>query len=288
MNDGDYPALYSAADLAAVKNQRNFLVALGGNLSCLAGAAGLSFVSYKSPLFCCFQAIVLLCSLGLTIFLADRQPQRLWYGTRALAESVKTVTWRFMMRAEPFEGDEGEARTHFLKALREIFEANKQVSARAVDMQGYQQITGAMLANRELSLSERKKVYDAERVGNQHEWYIRKAQANTRVSKRWFASIIIINIAAIISALVRIMFPLAEHWPTDFLVVTAGSIMAWLQTKRYQELAGSYTLTAHEIGLLRAAMPDGDDERVFSIAVADAENAFSREHTQWLARRNVD
>ena len=54
-----------------------------------------------------------------------------------------------------------------------------------------------------------------------------------------------------------------------------------------QELAASYALAAHEIGLIRqqSLLPSTDDE--FSLFVGDAENAFSREHTQWIARKDT-
>jgi hypothetical protein len=63
--------------------------------------------------------------------------------------------------------------------------------------------------------------------------------------------------------------------------------MGWVQTKRFQELAGSYALTAHEIMLLDAMLPSDQSDEKFSSFVGDAENAFSREHTQWRARRDV-
>jgi len=288
MKDTDYPALYMAADLAAQENQHSFLFALAGNLLSLGIAAALSVVNYDAQWFGILQAAVLLGSVALTIFLATREPQRLWYGTRALAESVKTITWRFMMRAEPFEGDDAEARQHFVAALREIFNSNQQVSAQAVKMQDGHQITDMMLSNRLLSLTERKALYIRERIDKQHQWYMEKARQNVRASKSWFYGLVAVNGAAILFAFGRTMFPGVDHWPTDFFVVASGSIMAWLQTKRFQELGGSYTLTAHEIGLLRADMPEVEDERTFSVFVADSENAFSREHTQWVARRDAE
>lgn len=287
MKSSDYPALYTAADLAAQENQQSFLFALAGNLLSLGIAAALSVMNYHARWFSVVQATVLLGSVALTIFLSTREPQRLWYGTRALAESVKTITWRFMMRAEPFERGDVEARQHFVAALRKIFHSNQQVSAQAVKMQDGNQITNMMLSNRLMSLSERKALYSRTRIGEQHQWYMEKARQNVRASKFWFYGLVTVNAAAILFAFGRAMFPGVDHWPTDFFVVASGCIMAWLQTKRFQELGASYTLTAHEIGLLRADMPEGEDERAFSAFVADAENAFSREHTQWVARRDA-
>ena len=60
-----------------------------------------------------------------------------------------------------------------------------------------------------------------------------------------------------------------------------------MQAKRYSELAASYALTAHEISLIREQALNPSTEEEFSKFVSDAENAFSREHTQWSARRDI-
>jgi len=67
----------------------------------------------------------------------------------------------------------------------------------------------------------------------------------------------------------------------------AASVLSWMQAKRFSELAASYALAAHEISLIRekSMLPNTPDE--FSQFVGDAENAFSREHTQWVARKDV-
>ena len=42
--------------------------------------------------------------LSLAIFTVSkkRDPMKLWYNGRAVAESVKTMTWKWMMQAEPY------------------------------------------------------------------------------------------------------------------------------------------------------------------------------------------
>jgi SMODS and SLOG-associating 2TM effector domain 1 len=65
-------------------------------------------------------------------------------------------------------------------------------------------------------------------------------------------------------------------WVSVFLAL-ASSAMAWLQTKRFQELAAAYTLTMHDITLLKATLSHIKSEIEFSTFVGDAENVFSRE-----------
>ena len=50
----------------------------------------------------------------------------------------------------------------------------------------------------------------------------------------------------------------------------------------------SYNLTAHEIGIIRANSDSVETEKDLSNFVNEAELAFSREHTQWVARRDAN
>ncbi len=72
-----------------------------------------------------------------------------------------------------------------------------------------------------------------------------------------------------------------SFWPTDVLVAIAASILSWMQAKRFSELASS------EISLINEQSLRSTTDNDFSIFVGDAENAFSREHTQWVARKDI-
>lgn len=75
-------------------------------------------------------------------------------------------------------------------------------------------------------------------------------------------------------------------WGFPFMLVMVTSIFGWIQVKRHGELAASYTLTAHEIGAIQALALGISTEAELSDFVNTAEFAFSREHTQWQARRD--
>lgn len=288
MTERDFPPLYEAADDASKRAQKNFLWALGGNLTLLVVAAAMSVANVQTSSFALLQMGPLVGTLMLTLYLAVMRPQRIWYGTRALAESVKTVSWRYVMRAEPFTRGEASDRDHFKDSLTAIFTTNTNISAHAVTMTSSSQITQEMTRVRNLPLQQRIDLYETERVADQQGWYSRKARLNQRSSTLWFSGLILMNLLALGFAAAKVAHPTVTYWPTDILVAAVASVMAWIQTKRFQELAASYTLTAHEIGLLRIALPNPPTTDKFSKYVGDAENAFSREHTQWQARRDVD
>ncbi len=106
METQDYPALYAAADGAAAKAQGHFYRWLAVNLISLTAAPGLSAFAEHGSLGVVLQLVALIIGFGCTIYLETFQPQRRWYRARALAESVKTLAWRYAMRAAPFEGED--------------------------------------------------------------------------------------------------------------------------------------------------------------------------------------
>jgi hypothetical protein len=295
MENSDYPGLYAAADAAAAGAQRRFFGWLALNLTSLTAAAGLSPYAEESWVAAFLQMITLVIGLGCTVYIEGLQPQRRWYRARALAESVKTLTWRYVMRAAPFEGEEENAHRRFSTSLRKIVEENRDASTRAVADAG-EQVTPVMEKIRAAPLEERIDLYRTARIEDQHGWYARKAKRSSETARLWFALLVIFNVLAIGLCVVRLSQPGREFWehavgkwPIDFFTIAAGSVLAWMQTKRFQELAASYTLTAYEIGILRTDLPRKDStEARFVHFVADAENAFSREHTQWRARRDME
>ncbi|NKC17160.1 MAG: SLATT domain-containing protein [Gammaproteobacteria bacterium] len=59
----------------------------------------------------------------------------------------------------------------------------------------------------------------------------------------------------------------------------------WLQAKKHNELNSSYSLAIHEIGIIKGKAEFVETEEQFSDFVMSSENAFSKEHTQWVARK---
>jgi hypothetical protein len=287
MTEGDFPALYRSADELSLRSQRQFLWVLGAQLILLVVAAALSVINLPHWCFAAAQAAVLLGSLGCSIFLFAKRPDRYWYAARAVAESIKTLTWRFVSRAEPFDSDDDLAmRLELGRKLKAVVDQNQEVARLLTQYLAGAQITPAMAAMRSAPLEHRKATYAQARVSDQLEWYARKAAANRSLSEKFFLALIAVNGIAVLLALLRIRFADAPYWPTDVFIATAGSLLTWMQAKRFSELAASYALAAHEISLINDQAMLPDTPHAFSSFVGDAENAFSREHTQWVARKD--
>ena len=226
----------------------------------------------------------------LLVFMAVKKPEKDWYACRALAESIKTSTWRFTMRAEPFVDapNLSVAKADFAGFLREILDANKHIdepiSRRPVVGD---QITPRMISIRALSLADRKEIYRKNRIDEQRAWYVKKAKSNRRSFTRWIVFCGFVQAGAIALAVTRIHYGQQwNFWPTEPLLITATAIIGWIQIKKFNELASAYSLTAHEIGIIQSRIDIAGSEEEFSEFVNEAERAFSREHTQWIARQN--
>ncbi len=284
MQEKDYPALYKSADALSLNAQRQFFGILKANLALLVVAAMLSLAPVSNWTVPFIQALVLLAALGSSVYLAARRPDRDWYAGRAVAESVKTTTWRYITRAEPFDGDDEAARQAFQIRLQSIVKHNEQTASALTQGLSEPQFSEEMQSIRSRQLDERRRIYATARIRDQLEWYSRKSAANSELATRFFIALIAVNGAAVIFAVLRMQFLSATYWPTDVLVAIAASLLGWIQARRYSELSVSYALTAHEISFILEDSERPLSESEFSEYVGDVESAFSREHTQWVAR----
>jgi len=284
----DYPGLYQAADAESIRTQQIYFRGLRWFLILLILGALINFFAGDSKIFALMSAGAFISSLFLSVFIAVRRDDRNWYSARAVAESVKTRSWRYMMRTEPYQNGSGEARNCFLADLKEILEENINVTKRLDNESAVRDlISGPMEEIRALAMQDRLTFYIKHRVEEQRDWYQRKAKANRRDEIRWFIFIVGLNSLAIICVLLRIAFTNWSSLPSGVFAVAAASLVCWLQAKRFSELTTSYVLTTHEITIIKAGVPTIYREEELSHFVSDTENAFSREHTQWAARRDT-
>lgn len=291
MQHEDYPALFLAADEASNNYQSSFLRLIRGEYVTLILAATLSMSFLHGVGFYLVYAGVFVIGLVILLTRALSKPEQIWYGCRAFAESVKTLTWRYMMHATPFEGGrpggEQQARSEFRNQLQAVFNSNREIAKKiASDWSTKEQISTAMDRVRALSRDDRMNYYLSHRVDEQRGWYARKARMNKHSAFVW----VCVSCAAYVLAggmtLSRIAWPDWPYWPIEPLIVIAASVVGWMQIKKFNELTAAYTVAAHEIGLIRPMAQDANNDEKFSEFVNDAEKAFSREHTLWIARQS--
>jgi len=286
LNFSEYPALYKSASDLSHNAQNAFYRAFLGHMGLLAAASAISVISSPHPEIAILQALVLIGALSCAIYLYFVRPDRHWYSGRAVAESIKTITWRYISKAEPFDhSDEIDGHNFGLK-LQAIVEQNKDVAGLLITHLDDLQISSQMANLRQASAAERLDYYKIHRIVDQQTWYAKKAAANKRKVNRYFIILLTIIGIAILFAISKVRYPTASFWPTDFFVTSAAGLMSWIQAKRFQELSASYALAAHEISLIRQQTGVPMNDKELSKFIGDAENAFSREHTQWVARKD--
>lgn len=286
MDDKHYPALYQVANGGAISAQRDLLNLTRWNSILLIAGAAVSLVSVAHAVVFIVAALLFGASLFTYIFGRVRNYHGKWYKARALAESVKTSTWKFMMRAEPYQDDQ-TAEAKFIGVLQELLEQNKDIGEQLSSDVSTEQITEYMLRRRATRFADRKDVYLKERIEEQKTWYAGKVKFNKNQSKKWFTLLCVAYGVAIVLVLLKIAYPNWEYVPTEVALVVASSIISWTQLKRFDELASAYSLTVQEIGIVHSRYRQVSSEQNMASFTSDAENVFSREHTQWAARRDT-
>jgi len=286
----DYPDLYDSANNASLTSQKEYTNIMKLYLWLTAISAFLTIYVKESKFAGIIATLFFLVILGLTIYQSVKRQDKIWYNGRAVAESVKTRTWRFIMRAEPYiDCDNIESvKQEFCNDLKEILKQNQSLGSyllqKNISTKG--NITDSMIEIRSYSLKDRLNYYISNRINEQRNWYLTKAKYNREQEKKWFYSIVAINFLIILLLLLEIGY----DWyflPTSGMIVLSSTILTWTQIKKFQELATSYSLTAHEIGLIKDESFKAISESTLSDFVKDSENAFSREHTQWIARKDT-
>ena len=284
----DYPALYDSANEASIDSQRYYMTCMKWYIALSIFAALLSVYIRESTLAGILAAIAFFAILFLTIFQGIKRFDRTWYNGRAVAESVKTRTWRFIMRAEPYFDVESinSVKQEFCEDLKEILEQNRDLgSFLSHESVTNDTISKSMLEIRERSVKDRLNYYTSNRINEQRTWYHIKASLNKRLANNWFIALVVTNSIVILLLLIEVGYEI-YNLPTPALIVVGTSVVSWMQIKKFQDLATSYGLTAHEIGIIKEQSFKVQGEEELSDFVKDAENAFSREHTQWVARKD--
>ncbi len=287
LNKDNLPGLFQSADQASLDAQRLYFRDLGCYLVLIVAASLVSYFWPGDSFGAMASAMLFLITLGILIAIRVNRPDDVWYNGRAVSESVKTRAWRWCMRAEPYqEADDEAVSMQFINDLIEILNQNRSLSVVLPPNAGIQEpISAVMRAIRGLSLKERLELYTEQRIKDQAKWYSLKSKTNKFRARQWFWVAVVLHGAAIGMLLMRIKDP-GLGLPVGAVATAISSVLTWLQAKKHNELSSSYALTAHEIVLIKGEALRVKTEKDLSEYVINSEMAFSREHTQWAARKS--
>lgn len=289
IKEDSFPSLYQAANDSSIVAQFRYVNLVRADLILMVAAAFVSSLSFEDNevrrALSIVSATLLFIAFLVSMWLKFSRFERVWYGARAVSESVKSLAWRYMIGADPFSIDlkGNEAEKTFISRLQAILAERHHL---AFDFQKNlgDQISTKMREVRGKTTIERKNLYLEERVKEQRNWYANKASINQRASRRFFLIAIFFQLVAFGVSAYGIWQPEMANFVGFFSAVTA-SVFSWMQIKKFQELAQAYALTAQELSMIEAKALITLSEKELSEFVADSENAVSREHTMWVARR---
>jgi SMODS and SLOG-associating 2TM effector domain 3/SMODS and SLOG-associating 2TM effector domain 1 len=289
----DLPPLYRAADVSSTKAQTWFLWAARLRSFGLLGAASFGLFTWKfSPPPVDWAGVLAASCFAVALvvegYLYQATPERTWYEGRAAAESVKTLSWRYAVGGEPFNigaTPESVIADLFLEQLKDLFAVIKDLDLVPPTSSG-EQITRAMRDARASLLIDRKAMYELGRVNDQQNWYQAKAIWNERRANYWTRGMLAVEIVGVVCAILKAV-GVIEGDLLGFAGAVVATMTAWLQTKQHRTLATAYAVTTLELASVRSKIAYQNNESDWAKFVADAEEAFSREHTLWKASRGI-
>lgn len=284
--DSAMPGLFQGADRLSVAAQNRFLFASRARLVLVVVAAAAGVLTVPVPAFDVAALITALALAGAVLaegwLLRDR-PERSWYDGRALAESAKTLTWRYAVGAMPFEDvDDPAAEQRFAHDLAQLL---RDAPTAGITPAAGPAISDEVRWLRAAPLAERQASYLRHRIDHQVSWYASRSEWNDRRARGWRIVLLVVEVAGVGVALLR----LVEVIDLDLAGIVAALVAAgaaWLATKQHENLARAYAFAATELGLVRTRLVAAGSPLDWAREVADAEEAVSREHTMWRASRS--
>jgi len=293
IGEKDYPALYLAADNASGMAQKRHLrftaIILGALVLSAALGTSAGLVPSIGKILALLSGAGAAVSFIVTSIRKAMRPEKLWYEGRAVAESAKSMAWRYMMGADPYPESLSptEVDGKFIADLRVM--AQDQAEA-ALGMGGEfsdrPQITQRMREVRGAPLEQRKQIYLISRIEDQRKWYGSKARKSQVVANRYFV-VIQASQALTLAATVLLLSPFGSKWNLGGVFsALASALIAWLQVRQHEQLAQTYSVAALDLGFIEAQAEGATTEQALSSLVVNAENTLSREHSQWMVRRS--
>ena len=289
MKDKDYPGLFSCADKVSVDAQKVCLCLERGRLGLLilGSFAPIMYALWDkeaNEVLDGLVVVVLVLVLVVGLLAKVRRDDRVWFDGRAVAESAKAATWRYMMSMTPY--NDGSSRARFVGGLKEIRCARESVAtalARQRDASGGPS-EFMETVRREWAFEDRRKFYIAARLEDQRDWYGGRARKNGEWEEYTFWWFVGLQVVAVVAAVAKLVF----GWPVSIvpvLMTVAAALIAWGETKRYRELARSYAVARDELEDQRATAKTITGEVAFVEFIETVEETISREHAMWCVKR---
>jgi SMODS and SLOG-associating 2TM effector domain 1/SMODS and SLOG-associating 2TM effector domain 3 len=275
------PELYDVAETASSEGQHWFKWLTGTALILLVVAAAGGMIDERWAGW--MSAVAFAVGTVASTLWIFRRHENEWYDGRAAAESAKSLTFKYAVGGQPYDVENTAATAEYAGALAAIVSELKRLES-PVDASADPGDLGDLDRLRAAQLSDRQAVYRDQRIEEQRTWYTRRARDHRGNGRRWQRAMIALYLAGITGAVLKglgvIDFDLLGLFAT-----LAASVAAWLAAMDYRRIARAYEFAAEELRDVLERSSTMATEAEWSSFVADAEQAMSREHTLWQARR---
>ena len=274
--------MYRNASAKSRKAQKIFLFWNVVNFIALALGALVVALKRWIPFAPVISAVLLAAGAALTFWLRKSRLEQRSYRCRAVAESVKTLSWRYMMCAAPYSRtlDTDTASRRLNSVLHDIAKQEREIEAPEAT-----EVTQKMQELRDLPVTERLKAYMNLRIGSQKKWYSEQSKKNAKKAAIFLYIAAGTQVLALIFSLLLIPYETELPDLVGVFSAVSASFLAWMQLKRHEDLSQAYLTAAKELTSIQGNEPEHPSDDDLSRYVIDSENAVSREHTLWLAKR---
>lgn len=289
MNNNEFPPLFVDADRASGWGQRMHRRIFALNMVFIILGSILAFASELTgglprQVAAAGAALVFLPGIVSSSIQRRLRDSQNWFEGRAIAETVKSLSWRYMMHIPPYDENDAHADAEFADALNDIrHEGLGRAFITATNTSA--QITPKMREVRALPMLSRRDLYARERLHDQVAWYRRKAEFNRNRSRVWWRVSALAQILAIASAIGVVITPNPWVNVVGIFGAIAAAATAWTQLSRHDELVKSYSMAAQELAVIEDLTRAATSEPDLIEAVRNGESSVSREHTLWVAKR---
>ena len=262
-------------------------------VSTLAGAVRPLFphfplLTYQVNYATAVAAILFLFASSIRLYRIIRRPERIWFGSRVLAERTKSLAWSYAVAGArlPLSGAPETINTQYQEALNEAATEAGQGGVRYHTPKGkadIQVITSWMRETRAKDLGERRRIYAERRIKDQEDYYSKNERKYSHRAAIWQWVLYGIELAgAVLAALYALaIIPLDL---VGFIGTAAAGLAAWVQFNQFTELAGTYDAMAYRMAGYREECTDDTTpwtEDRWAKFVEKVEGVLDEEHGAW-------
>lgn len=208
-----------------------------------------------------------------------------WQKSRFLAESILSNCWLLIFKCEIYNHnkyDEAISKFHKrIKFLKKEININNYLSYTGVINQDNDS-PGWLYENFNAKINVKKQFYIDNRIQEQINWYNQKTRYNKNNSRNYF----ILGLISLVIGIILTILVLAKSIPNlsylGLFTTLTASLFSWKQTRRFDELKTTYSVTVDELCHFKNIIEIEKNESEIQKIVFETENSISREHKLWF------